>query len=137
MGFRREGRELAIMLLYRERLTGLTDRDVPDIEDICPEALGFADELVSGVRAGLTDIDAAIAGASEHWDIPRMGIVDLTVLRVGVYELLGRPETSVAVIINEAVDIARKFSSEECGRFVNGVLDSIAGDVRSESKPEE
>ena len=137
MGFRRDGRELAVMLLYRERLTGLTDRDIPDIDGICAEALGFANELVSGVRAGLTDIDTAIAGASEHWDIPRMGIVDLTVLRVGVYELLGRPDTSVAVIINEAVDIARKFSSEECGRFVNGVLDNIAGDVRSESKPEE
>jgi len=137
MGFRREGRELAVMLLYREKLTGLTDREIPNIESTCVEALEFASELVSGVRAGLTDIDAAIAGASEHWDIPRMGIVDLTVLRVGVYELLGRPDTSVAVIINEAIEIARKFSSEECGRFVNGVLDSIAGGVRDGSKSEE
>ena len=65
-----------------------------------------------------------------------MGIVDLTVLRIGVYELLERPDTSVAVIINEAVDIARKFSSDECGRFANGVLDRIAGDIRRQGDTE-
>jgi len=137
MDVRREGRELAVMLLYREKLTGLTDLGIPDMEDASDEALALAGRLVSGVRSGLEDIDAAISGASEHWDIPRMGIVDLTVLRIGVYELLERPETSVAVIINEAVDIARKFSSDECGKFVNGVLDRIAGDVRRQEDTED
>ena len=134
---RREGRELAVMLLYRERLTGLADRAIPDIETASEAAVEFAEELVSGVRENLADIDEAISGASEHWDIPRMGIVDLTVLRIGVYELLNRRDTHVGVIINEAVEIARKFSSEECGRFVNGVLDHIAGDVRGKAKMEE
>ena len=133
---RREGRELAVMLLYRERLTGLADQDIPDIETATGAAVEFAAVLVTGVRENLEDIDEAISGASEHWDIPRMGIVDLTVLRIGVYELLKRRDTHVGVIINEAVDIARKFSSEECGRFVNGVLDHIAGDVRTEEKTE-
>ena len=130
MEVRRQGRELAVMLLYREKLTGLTDLEIPDIDDAPAEARAFAATLVSGVRERLTGIDSAIAEASEHWDIPRMGIVDLTVLRIGVYELLERPDTPVGVIINEAVEIARKFSSDECGRFVNGVLDRIAGDVR-------
>ena len=136
MDFRREGRELAVMLLYREKLTGLTDLAIPDIEDGTEEALEFAGRLVSGVRSDLERIDAAISEASEHWDIPRMGIVDLTVLRIGVYELLERRDTSVSVIINEAVEIARKFSSGECGRFVNGVLDRIAGDVRRQGDTE-
>jgi N utilization substance protein B len=137
MDVRREGRELAVMLLYREKLTGLTDLGIPDMEDASEEAIELAGTLVSGVRSGLESIDAAISEASEHWDIPRMGIVDLTVLRIGVYELLERPDTSVAVIINEAVDIARKFSSDECGKFVNGVLDRIAGDVRRHDDTEE
>ena len=137
MDVRREGRELAVMLLYREKVTGLTDLAIPDIEDASEGALEFAGRLVSGVREGLEGIDAAISEASEHWDIPRMGIVDLTVLRVGVYELLERPDTPVAVIINEAVEVARKFSSGECGRFVNGVLDRIAGDVRRQGDTED
>lgn len=137
MDVRREGRELAVMLLYREKLTGLADLTIPDIEDANADAVRFASRLVSGVRSGLDAIDAAISGASEHWDISRMGLVDLTMLRVGVYELLERPETPVGVIINEAVDIARKFSSDECGRFVNGVLDRIAGDVRGNANTEE
>jgi len=137
MDVRREGRELAVKLLYREHLTELTDQGIPDIEAASEQALSFARELVTGVREGLADIDAAISGASEHWDIPRMGIVDLTVLRIGVYELLERRDTPVGVVINEAVEIARKYSSEECGRFVNGVLDHIAGDVRSATNAED
>ncbi len=137
MDFRREGREFAVMLLYREKLTGLTDLAIPDIQDGTDEALEFAGRLVSGVRSDLERIDAAISEASEHWDIPRMGIVDLTVLRIGVYELLERRDTSVSVIINEAVELARKFSSGECGRFVNGVLDRIAGDVRRQGDTED
>jgi N utilization substance protein B len=136
MDVRREGRELAVMLLYREKLTGLTDPDIPGIDEASEAAVRFADQIVSGVRDGLEQIDEAISAASEHWDIPRMGLVDLTVLRIGVYELLERRDTGVGVIINEAVEIARKFSSEECGRFVNGILDRIAGDVRRR-EPEE
>jgi N utilization substance protein B len=130
MESRREGRELAVMLLYREKLTGLTDLEIPRISDVNPEARAFAATLVSGVRAGVVSIDEAISGASEHWDISRMGIVDLAVLQIGVYELIERLDTPVGVIINEAVEVARKFSSSECGRFVNGVLDRIARDVR-------
>lgn len=130
-GLRREGRELALMLLYREELTGLEDGAIPGIETTRAESRRFAERLVAGVRGERAPIDEAISGASEHWDISRMGTVDRTVLRIGVYELMHAPGTPVGVIINEAVEIARKFSSAECGRFVNGVLDRVAREVRS------
>lgn len=132
MGVRREGRELALMLLYREEITGLTDPAIPGLEDADPRALDFASELVAGVRENVERIDEAISRASENWDIPRMGAVDRTILRIGAYELLCAPETPIAVIINEAVEAARKYSSDECGRFVNGVLDRVAKENRGE-----
>jgi N utilization substance protein B len=130
MGVRREGRELALKLLYREEITGLTEPVVPGIDEVDHRAAAFAETLVAGVRRHLAEIDDAISAASEHWDIARMGAVDRTVLRIGVYEILHEEATPLAVIINEAVDAARKYSSEECGKFVNGVLDHIAGESR-------
>jgi N utilization substance protein B len=131
----REGRELALKLLYREAVTGLTDRAVPDIEDATPAAREFAELIVSGVREHSDPIDAAISEASEHWDISRMAAVDRSIIRIGVYELMHRSDTAVGPIINEAIDIARKYSGEDCGRFVNGVLDKIARDVRGDPDP--
>ena len=132
MGVRRQGRELAMMLLYREAVTGLTDRAIPGIEEAPQEAVAFAETLVAGVRGDIAEIDRAISGASEHWDIGRMGAVDRTILRIGVYELMRSPDTPVGAVINEAIETARKYSSDECGRFVNGILDRIARDVRGE-----
>ncbi|MBM3306958.1 MAG: transcription antitermination factor NusB [Candidatus Eisenbacteria bacterium] len=130
MGIRREGRELAMMILYREAVTGLTDAVIPDLDEAPPEAVAFAESLVAGVRTHVSVIDEAISGASEHWDIGRMGTVDRTVLRIGTYEIMFAPDTPVGVIIDEAIEAARKYSSDECGRFVNGILDRIARDTR-------
>jgi N utilization substance protein B len=130
MGVRREGRELAMKLLYREAVTGLTDQEIPGLDDARADAIEFAESLVAGVRSHIAAIDDAISRTSEHWDIGRMGAVDRTILRIGVYELMCAPETPVGAVINEAIDTARKYSSDECGRFVNGVLDRIARDVR-------
>ncbi|MBD3348918.1 MAG: transcription antitermination factor NusB [Candidatus Eisenbacteria bacterium] len=130
MGARREGRELALKLLYREEIAGLSEPDIPGLDDANPRAVEFAELLVSGVRADSERIDAAISAASEHWDIRRMGAVDRTIIRIGAYELLHEPGTPVGAVISEAVDAARRFSSEECGRFVNGVLDKIAREAR-------
>ncbi|MBD3367934.1 MAG: transcription antitermination factor NusB [Candidatus Eisenbacteria bacterium] len=126
LGVRREGRELALKLLYREEVTGLVDDAIPGIEGVHEEARAFAEELTAGVRTERGSIDRAISDASEHWEISRMGAVDRSILRIGVYELLYKPDVPVGAIINEAVDGARKYSSQECGRFVNGVLDRIA-----------
>ncbi|MCK4513433.1 transcription antitermination factor NusB [bacterium] len=129
-GRRREGRELALKLLYREELTGIQEGSIPGLDEARERALVFSTALVEGVREHLTEIDKAIAAASEHWEIGRMGAVDRTILRIGVFELLFLPDNPVAVVINEAVGIARKYSSDECGRFVNGVLDHIAREAR-------
>ena len=124
-GTRREGRELALKLLYREEVTGVTDGPIPEIDEARTEALAFAKELVRGVREHHDAIDGLIVAASEHWEIPRMGAVDRTVLRIGAYELLCVPDNPIGVVINEAVEIARKYSSNEGARFVNGVLDGF------------
>jgi N utilization substance protein B len=130
MGVRREGRELALKLLYREEVTGLTDLAIPGLDEIDPAALEFGEEIVRGVREHIERLNAAISEASENWDISRMGAVDRSIIRIGVYELLFEPKTPVGAIINEAVEAARKYSSDECGRFVNGVLDRIARETR-------
>jgi N utilization substance protein B len=144
MGTRREGRELALRLLYREEVTGLADLAIPDaVQDgdetgprLTEEARGFGISLVEGVRCHRAEIDAAIAGASEHWALSRMVAVDKAILRIGVYELLYEQGTPLGVVINEAVDCARKYSSDDCGRFVNGVLDRIARETRKSPDPE-
>lgn len=129
-GRRREGRELALKFLYREELTGVSEGSIPGLDEARERALVFSTALIEGVREHLPEIDGAIARASEHWEIGRMGTVDRTILRIGAFELLFLPDNPVAVVINEAVGIARKYSSDECGRFVNGVLDHIAREAR-------
>ncbi len=129
-GSRREGRELALKFLYRQELTGLSEGVIPDLDEARSAALVFSTALVKGVREHLIEIDGSIAAASEHWEISRMGTVDRTILRIGVFELLFLPDNPVAVIINEAVEIAHKYSSNECGSFVNGVLDHVAREAR-------
>jgi transcription antitermination protein NusB len=87
----------------------------------------FARALVEGVALNRERIDALIAESAEHWRLPRLSRVDLNLLRLATFELLGRPEIPTAVTINEAVEIARRFGSDESAAFVNGVLDHIAG----------
>ncbi len=93
------------------------------------EVRGFADDLfrVATDRGG--EIDQLIEQHAEHWRMERMAAVDRNLLRAGVAEFLGYPETPRAVVINEALEIARKFSSPESVQFVNGVLDSVAKDL--------
>ena len=93
----------------------------------------FTRELVEGVRTNRERIDALIAGSAEHWRLPRLSRVDLNLLRLASFELLARPEIPASVTINEAIEIARRFGSEDSAAFVNGVLDAIATVVRPKS----
>ena len=93
------------------------------------EVRGFADDLFRVATDRGAEIDKLIEGHAEHWRMERMAAVDRNLLRAGVAEFLGYPETPRAVIINEALEIARKFSSPESVQFVNGVLDSVAKDL--------
>lgn len=104
-----------------------------------PQVEVFARELVGGVRDNRDRIDALIASSAEHWRLPRLSRVDLNLLRLATYELLCRDEIPASVTLNEAVEIARRFGSDESAAFVNGVLDHIAHELaakRAESSTE-
>ena len=93
------------------------------------EIRGFADDLFRVATDRGPEIDKLIENHAAHWRMDRMAAVDRNLLRAGVAEFLGYPDTPAAVVINEALEIARKFSSPESVQFVNGVLDSVAKDL--------
>ena len=137
MGVRRIARELALQALYKLDMLGETAAP-GDLglfwEHFAPEGVSrggeseqFARELVAGVGANRGRIDELIAAAAEHWRLPRLSRVDLNVLRLATFELLARPEIPASVTLNEAIEIARRYGSEDSSGFVNGVLDHIAG----------
>ena len=103
-----------------------------------PTARDFATRLAVGAWAHLNDLDERIRIRAEHWRISRMAIVDRNVLRLAVYEFLYEP-TPHTVVINEALEIARRFSTFEATQFINGILDAIKRDVEiaREKNPEE
>jgi N utilization substance protein B len=130
MGRRRKSREVALQFLYQLDLRG-EDDPVPHEEDfwarhpVDPDARAFAEALVRGTKAHQPKIDQLIAQCAERWDLERMAAVDRNLLRLAVYELLFEAETPPKVVLNEAVEIAKKFGTRESSRFVNGVLDRV------------
>lgn len=94
-------------------------------EEIGAEVRDFATALANGVAASVQEIDQLIAEAAEHWRIERMAVVDRLILRLAVYEFLHEKETPAKVIINEALELARTFSTDEAVKFINGILDGI------------
>lgn len=113
-----EPRDVAIGALYEIDLMGL---EAPAIE-----LSGKAQRLVKGVLAHLTELDTAIDQASEHWRIERMPVIDRAILRLGLYELRHEPKTPPGVIVSEAVRLAKTYSTEKSGAFVNGLLATLA-----------
>ena len=89
----------------------------------------FADPLIRGTLEHLSELDAKITHYTKNWDLNRMAVVDRNILRLAVYEMLYRQDIPPVVSINEAVDIAKRFSTDESGRFVNGILDKVKGDL--------
>ena len=140
---RRRAREFAIQALYAADLSGVaggvalaglwaSQLDVlsdPLEEPVSPEESEFAAELVRGVMDARDDIDARIEGASEHWRVPRMPVVDRNILRLGTWELLQRPDIPTSVTINEAIELAKRLGGAESRAVVNGLLDRIAGEL--------
>ena len=128
---RHRARELAVQWLYQWELSGLDLDDVLAREhqvELHPpdrERDAWAVALVRGVARDLHRIDPLITAHATNWRIERMAVVDRVILRLGVYELLVTPETPPAVVIDEAVELARTFSADEAVAFVNGVLDAV------------
>lgn len=134
MGPRRKARELALQMLFQSDLGQQTAEQVrktfwAERQDIESEIRGFADDLFGVAKDRAEQIDAVIEKHAEHWRVDRMSAVDRNILRSAVAELLGYPSTPPPVVINEALEIARKFSAPESVQFINGVLDSVARDV--------
>lgn len=96
------------------------------------QTVKFANDLTEGVLAQKDPIDLLIAKYSEHWKISRMAAVDKNLLRLAIYEIKNFPDIPVKVTLNEAIEIAKKFGSEESGSFINGVLDKIAKEFGKE-----
>lgn len=130
-GSRREARERALELLYEAEAKGLAPAEVLDGLMITPDT--FAVALVIGVGARLGEIDGHIARLARDWTVDRMPWVDRSILRLGAFELVARPDVPTGAILSEAVELAKRFSTEEAARFVNGLLSNLAREVRPES----
>lgn len=134
-GPRRHAREAALQVLYFWEV----GREDPDValrsyfDEHRPEATesmrAFAEALVRGTVTEVEAIDRLIVQHSAHWRIERLAVIDRLILRIAIWELLHHPETPAAVVLNEAMELARTFSAEDSVRFVNGVLDAIRKDL--------
>ena len=130
---RHRGREAAVQMLYQWEVGRLPLEEVRrvwgamtrDADPITPDLAAFAASLAEGVVAHVAELDPLISEAAAHWRIERMNVLDRLVLRLAVYEFLHQPDTPATVIINEALELVRAFSSDEAVPFVNGILDAI------------
>jgi N utilization substance protein B len=130
MGARHSGREAALQMLFQLEASKVDAEQVIALFwrnfEADPEGRAYADEAVRGVAAELEKVDEQIAHASAHWRVERMARVDRNVLRLGTWELLHRADVPRAVILDEAVELAKEFGTEESSAFVNGVLNRVA-----------
>jgi N utilization substance protein B len=130
MGNRRKSRELAMQVLFYMDMNPNGSKETA-LERFCTnftpskKARPFFLELVNGVIQTKSELDSIIENFSDHWKIGRMACVDRNIIRIAVYELLYCRDIPSKVSINEAVDIGKKFGTEESGAFINGILDSI------------
>jgi N utilization substance protein B len=133
VGARTTAREAALQMLFAIDASGNdVDQAISDFWRELPgdaEGREYADELVRGVRAKAEQLDERIRAASQNWRLERMARIDRNALRLGTYELLTRTDVPRAVILDEAVELAKRFGGEESSKFVNGVLDRIADDL--------
>lgn len=129
MGKRREGREAAVQYLFQRDLNTSDEKvDTSIFWELRPAVSGvraFGQNLIDGVLAQQEQIDERIKGCVDNYELNRIAAVDRNILRVAIYEMLFCNETPPVVAINEAIEIAKRFGSEESSRFVNGILDRV------------
>jgi N utilization substance protein B len=130
MGTRRKSRELALQALYQEELAG--QADFWDFEEFCAhfqvnkKAIPYARKLLAGVQEKRAEINQLISRYAENWRLERMSVIDRNILRLAVYELHFQNDVPTSVAINEAVEIAKRYSTDDSGPFINGILDGMA-----------
>jgi N utilization substance protein B len=129
MGARRKARELALQMLFQHDLSGnAPDTIVTTFEDLQkskPNTREFAVKIFHGTVDNLTKIDDMIQQQADNWRLSRMAVVDRNIIRMSVYEFLHETDTPKLVIIDEAIEIAKKFGTQKSSQFINGILDGI------------
>ena len=146
--FKRLGRELSMQFLFQCDLAGMDELaeklnnfwlqaelsgEFPDGR-VFRKARSYAEKIIAGVCEHETEIDSIICKVSDRWDISRMSAVDRNIIRVAIYELCYCPDIPVLVSINEAIEIAKEFSSEKSGMFINGILNSVKDTLPPDAK---
>ena len=131
MGTRRKSRELAMQMLFQGDLGKQTPDEVRRLfwtsrDDVDAETRSFAEDLYRVATVRQAEIDELIETHAQNWRLERLAAVDRNLLRTGVAELLGYPNTPPAIVINESLEIARRYAAPESIQFLNGVLDAIA-----------
>jgi N utilization substance protein B len=136
MGTRRKSRELALQMLFQSDMARQSSEQVEktfweEREDLEETVRGFAQDLFRTAMERREEIDSLIEKHTQHWRMDRMAAVDRNILRAGVAEFVAFPKTPRPVVINEALEIARRYSSPESVQFINGVLDSVAKELEN------
>jgi N utilization substance protein B len=126
---RSDARERALYLMYEAHSKGITPIEAIELQVIEPDEL--TQLIVRGVAEHQERLDEAIDARATGWTLKRMPVIDLNVLRIGAFELAERPDVPTAVVLDEAVELAKQFSTDDSGRFVNGVLAALVADLRS------
>ncbi len=134
MGTRRKSRELAMQMLFQGDLGKQKPEEVEKLfwgsrEDVDEETRGFADDLHRLATQREDEVDALIQKHAQNWRLERMPVVDRNLLRAAVAEMLGYPKTPAAVVINETLEIARRYAAPESIHFLNGVLDAVGREL--------
>jgi N utilization substance protein B len=134
MGSRRKSRELAMQMLFQGDLGKQEPEQVETLfwasrDDVDDETRGFADDLHRIATRREDEVDAMIQKHAQNWRMERMPVVDRNLLRAAVAEMIGFPKTPAAVVINETLEIARRYAAPESLQFLNGVLDAIGRDL--------
>jgi len=134
VGARRKGRELAVQMLYQWELSEEPIAKVQEsfwrLGDASAESRSLSRRLVEGTVAHLEEIDSLLSRHAQHWRLPRMAAVDRNILRLAIYEFLYE-DVPKRVVINEALEVTKKFSSPEAVQFVNGVLDAVRQSIEA------
>jgi len=138
MGQRRKAREETLRILYRLEFDNREPEEILrqywKSRKIDRETRDYSTWLTQGITSHREEIDSLIQSASEHWRLPRMAVIDRNVLRMAVYELLFEKDIAPAIVINEAIEIARKYSGDEAAVFINGILDAVRKNLENTRK---
>jgi N utilization substance protein B len=129
MGARRKARELALQMLYQQDMSGnAPDMIIDTFEDLQkskPNTRDFATKIFRGTVDHLAEIDGMIQAQADNWRLSRMAVVDRNIIRMSIYEFLHENGTPKLVVIDEAIEIAKKYGTDKSSQFINGILDGI------------